>query len=240
MNIFVTKLDSSTQSEDLRTLFEEFGSISSAKVIIDRETGNSKCFGFVEMNDETEGMNAINALNDTNFQGSFIIVKKARDPQNDRRDNTNNRGYHDNHDNREHSSNRGNKKVILRGSKRSNNNKFERTTNKDFDQNSNSDYRNNDSSSKAAKFNTSNTNIFSDDEDDSFEAPILERSYDNNIDTNPSRIHKFTPNKKTSKKGKNSEDKGENRKKIKKYNKNSERKNFKAKLYLLTDEDDDF
>ena len=52
--------------------------VSSAKVIVDRETGNSKCFGFVEMEDETEGFNAINALNETDFQGRKIVVKKAR------------------------------------------------------------------------------------------------------------------------------------------------------------------
>lgn len=45
---------------------------------MDRETGNSKCFGFVEMEDETEAMNAINALNETEFQGRTIVVKKAR------------------------------------------------------------------------------------------------------------------------------------------------------------------
>lgn len=60
------------------TLFGEFGTVSSAKVIMDKETGNSKCFGFVEMEDETEGMNAINALNESEFQGRKIVVKKAR------------------------------------------------------------------------------------------------------------------------------------------------------------------
>ena len=78
MNIFVAKLSSSTTSEDLETLFGAYGTVSSAKVIMDKETGNSKCFGFVEMNDDTEGMNAINALNDTEFQGRKIVVKKAR------------------------------------------------------------------------------------------------------------------------------------------------------------------
>ena len=78
MNIFVAKLSSTTTSEDLQALFSEHGSVSSAKVIMDRETGNSKCFGFVEMEDETEGMNAINALNESEFQGRKIVVKKAR------------------------------------------------------------------------------------------------------------------------------------------------------------------
>lgn len=71
-------MSSATTGDDLAALFGEHGTVSSAKVIIDRETGNSKCFGFVEMEDETEGMNAINALNETEFQGKTIVVKKAR------------------------------------------------------------------------------------------------------------------------------------------------------------------
>ena len=71
-------MSSATTGDDLAALFGEHGTVSSAKVIIDRETGNSKCFVFVEMEDETEGMNAINALNETEFQGKTIVVKKAR------------------------------------------------------------------------------------------------------------------------------------------------------------------
>lgn len=71
-------MSSATTGEDLATLFGEHGTVSSAKVVMDRETGNSKCFGFVEMDDEMEGLNAINALNDTEFQGRTIVVKKAR------------------------------------------------------------------------------------------------------------------------------------------------------------------
>jgi len=78
VNIFVAKMSSVTTGDDLATLFGEHGTVTSAKVIMDKETGNSKCFGFVEMEDETEGMNAINALNDTEFQGRKIVVKKAR------------------------------------------------------------------------------------------------------------------------------------------------------------------
>ena len=77
MNIFVAKMSSATTGDDLATLFGEFGTVSSAKVIMDKETGNSKCFGFVEMEDETEGMNAINALNESEFQGRKIVVKKS-------------------------------------------------------------------------------------------------------------------------------------------------------------------
>ncbi len=78
VNIFVAKMSAATTGEDLEALFGEHGAVSSAKVIMDRETGNSKCFGFVEMENEAEGINAINALNETSFQGRTIVVKKAR------------------------------------------------------------------------------------------------------------------------------------------------------------------
>ncbi len=77
MNIFVAKLSSATTNDDLAALFQEYGTVLSAKVIMDKETGNSKCFGFVEMEDNVEAMNAINALNDTEFHGRKIVVKKA-------------------------------------------------------------------------------------------------------------------------------------------------------------------
>lgn len=78
MNIFVAKLSSSTTSEDLKELFAEYGDVISAKVIHDRETGHSKRYGFVEMSDENEGMNAINELDECEFDNSQIVVKKAR------------------------------------------------------------------------------------------------------------------------------------------------------------------
>jgi len=78
MNIFVAKLSRSTTSDSLRSLFEQYGEVSSAKVIMDRETGNSKCFGFVEMDDDSEANESINNLNETQFEGATIVVKKAR------------------------------------------------------------------------------------------------------------------------------------------------------------------
>ncbi len=77
MNIFVAKLDPITRDSDLIELFSQYGDVVSSKVIMDRETGNSKCYGFIEMKDEDEGYNAINELNRTDFQGSEIHVKKA-------------------------------------------------------------------------------------------------------------------------------------------------------------------
>lgn len=78
MNIFVAKLSANTTSDDLKELFSQFGDVSSAKVIIDRETGNSKKFGFVEMDDDDDAYDAIEELNESEFDGSQIVVKKAR------------------------------------------------------------------------------------------------------------------------------------------------------------------
>ncbi|MCK9450117.1 MAG: RNA-binding protein [Bacteroidales bacterium] len=78
MNIFVAKLNFKTTSEDVQALFEQFGTVSSAKVIIDKLTNRSKGFGFVEMPDDDQAYEAINALNETDVDGSTIVVKKAR------------------------------------------------------------------------------------------------------------------------------------------------------------------
>jgi RNA recognition motif-containing protein len=77
-NIFVAKLNFRTQESSLRDLFEEFGEVTSAKIIMDKMTGRSKGFGFVEMSDDEAASNAINELNDTDFDGRTIVVKKAR------------------------------------------------------------------------------------------------------------------------------------------------------------------
>jgi len=82
MNIFVAKLSSSTTDEDLQNLFSNYGEVVSAKVIFDRDTGTSKKYGFVEMANDNEANEAINELNDTEFQESTIVVKKAK-PKND-------------------------------------------------------------------------------------------------------------------------------------------------------------
>ena len=77
MNIFVAKLDFQTTSEDLQSLFEQFGEVESAKVIFDKETGRSRGFAFVEMPSDEEGNEAINSLNGTTVDGRTIVVKKA-------------------------------------------------------------------------------------------------------------------------------------------------------------------
>ncbi len=83
MNIFVAKLDYNTSSDDLRDAFEAYGDVDSAKVVMDRETGRSKGFGFVEMPNDDEGQNAIDGLNESELDGRTIVVKKAT-PKEDR------------------------------------------------------------------------------------------------------------------------------------------------------------
>lgn len=77
MNIFVAKLNYATSEDALRQAFEEFGTVDSAKVIMDRETQRSKGFGFVEMPNDDEGNQAISSLNETELDGRTIVVKKA-------------------------------------------------------------------------------------------------------------------------------------------------------------------
>ncbi len=84
MNIFIAKLNFSTQSEDLRDVFEAYGDVDSAKVIMDHFTGKSRGFGFVEMPNDDEALNAIQELNDSELDGNNIVVKKA-EPRGNRR-----------------------------------------------------------------------------------------------------------------------------------------------------------
>ena len=69
--------------EDLRTLFEQYGSVTSAKIVKDKVSGRSKGFGFVEMPDDTEAQNALSSLYDSEVLGRKIIVNEAQPkPQN--------------------------------------------------------------------------------------------------------------------------------------------------------------
>lgn len=78
MNIYVSKLNFRTSSESLQALFAQYGEVSSANIITDRETGRSRGFGFVEMPDEAQGQSAIDALNGSEFEGMAITVNVAR------------------------------------------------------------------------------------------------------------------------------------------------------------------
>ena len=77
MNIFVARLDYGITDDDLRTAFEAYGEVESAKIIMDRETGRSRGFGFVEMPNDDEAREAISSLNDAELDGRTIVVKKA-------------------------------------------------------------------------------------------------------------------------------------------------------------------
>jgi RNA recognition motif-containing protein len=77
MNIYVGNLSWSTTDADLRSLFSQFGQVSSAKVVEDRATGRSRGFGFVEMDDEG-GRKAIQAVNGTDFQGRNLKVNESQ------------------------------------------------------------------------------------------------------------------------------------------------------------------
>ena len=78
MKIFVAKLAFKTTADDLRALYEQFGEVSDCKVIMDHETGRSKCYGFVEMPNETEAYKAIVETDETVFMGNELQVKKSR------------------------------------------------------------------------------------------------------------------------------------------------------------------
>lgn len=77
MNIFVARLDYSVQNEELQSAFEAYGEVSSAKVVMDRETGRSKGFGFVEMPNDDQANSAIEALDGYSLNGREIAVKEA-------------------------------------------------------------------------------------------------------------------------------------------------------------------
>ena len=90
MKIFVAKLDYAVNDADLADAFSEFGEVASATVVLDKFSGRSRGFGFVEMDDDQAAQAAIDALNDTELKGRAIVVKQAEDRgerRSNRRDN---------------------------------------------------------------------------------------------------------------------------------------------------------
>src|SRR5688500_12012038 len=79
MNIFVAGLPYDLDDAELEEIFEKFGTVTSAKVAIDKETGKSRGFGFVEMPVETEAKEAIEGLNDISLGKKPLVVKAAED-----------------------------------------------------------------------------------------------------------------------------------------------------------------
>ncbi|TGO03770.1 RNA-binding protein [Candidatus Thiomargarita nelsonii] len=83
MNIYVGNLAHSVTNEELRELFSEYGEVSSASIITDKNSGQSRGFGFVEMPNQAEAQEAINSLNDSSLKGRNLKVNQAR-PINER------------------------------------------------------------------------------------------------------------------------------------------------------------
>jgi RNA recognition motif-containing protein len=81
--LYVGNLPYDTGDSKLQELFEEYGSVQSAQVIMDRETGRSKGFGFVEMGSDDEARAAINGMNGKEIGGRALTVNEAR-PREDR------------------------------------------------------------------------------------------------------------------------------------------------------------
>ncbi|MDR1653261.1 MAG: RNA-binding protein [Prevotellaceae bacterium] len=96
MNIYVSNLNFKTSDESLKAAFEEYGNVFSARVITDKFSGNSRGFGFVEMND-SDGQNAIDNLNGKELDEMTINVTVAR-PREERPSYGNRQNYNRNND----------------------------------------------------------------------------------------------------------------------------------------------
>ena len=79
MNIYVSNLRFNSSDAELNELFSKFGTVSSAKVILDRETGRSRGFGFVEMPSNDEGKDAMLGLNNKEVEGRAMSVSVAKE-----------------------------------------------------------------------------------------------------------------------------------------------------------------
>lgn len=77
--LYVGNLPWATTSSDLENMFREFGEVASAEVIMDRDTGRSRGFGFVQMNSDQDAEAAINALNGQDMNGRPLVVNEARE-----------------------------------------------------------------------------------------------------------------------------------------------------------------
>ena len=78
MNIYVGNLNFKISEDDLKSIFEEFGAVSSVKIITDKYSGRSKGFGFVEMDNDDEAKAAIEGLNGKEVETRVIVVNEAR------------------------------------------------------------------------------------------------------------------------------------------------------------------
>lgn len=95
MNIYVSNIPFKATEDELRGLFEEYGDVSSVKIITDKETQRSRGFGFVEMPDDAAAKEAMTSLNGHNFIGKELAVSEAR-PKTDSRGGDRNSGNRSN------------------------------------------------------------------------------------------------------------------------------------------------
>ncbi len=78
MNIYVANIPFKASTDQLKGLFEAFGEVSSAKIILDKFTQRSRGFGFIEMSDDSAARQAIDELNGSDFMGKNLVVNEAR------------------------------------------------------------------------------------------------------------------------------------------------------------------
>ena len=78
MNLFVANISNSVKEDALKALFTEFGEVTSVRIMIDKQSGFSKGFGFVEMSNEGQALEAIRRLSNAPFFGKNLVVSKAR------------------------------------------------------------------------------------------------------------------------------------------------------------------
>lgn len=81
MNIYIGNLNYRVQESDLKSALEEYGVVESVKIVMDRETGRSRGFAFVEMPNDDEGRTVISQLNGADFGGRTMVIKEARPRQ---------------------------------------------------------------------------------------------------------------------------------------------------------------
>ena len=78
MNIYVANISFRASEQELKELFQQYGEVSSAKIVTDRDTGRSRGFGFVEMPNDSEARQAIAQLNGVEFSQRNLVVNEAR------------------------------------------------------------------------------------------------------------------------------------------------------------------
>ncbi|MBN2637949.1 MAG: RNA-binding protein [Bacteroidales bacterium] len=82
MNIYVGNLDYKVNEDDLKNIFDDYGKVSDAVIISDKFTSRSKGFGFVTMENQTEGQKAIEELNGASYENRTMVVNEARPKKN--------------------------------------------------------------------------------------------------------------------------------------------------------------